>query len=233
MSVQAKTENAGERWRERIVETPGVLGGKPRIRGRRLSVEFVTGLLKGDSSESDIMRSYRIEREDFEACVRYKASGAKLSDAEREEIHARMDVEDAERERRELARLRKRAAESGERPNLWKTRIIRDPNILGGKPIVKGTRLSVEFIAGMVGSGETEESVARAYRIEPEDVAACVQYRAMGKNPDGFKHQNIERLMDKDADEQERGEIERLRALVAEWDRRAANLRLAAQTPSS
>ena len=230
MSAQAKPENAGERWRERIVETPGVLGGKPRIRGRRLSVEFVTGLLKGDSSESDIMRSYRIEREDFEACVRYKASGARLSDAEREDAYARID---AERERRESARLRKRAAESGERPNLWKTRIIRDPNILGGKLIVKGTRLSVEFIAGMVVSGETEESVARSYRIEPEDVAACVQYRAMGKNPSGFKHQNIERLMDKDADEQERGEIERLRALVAEWDGRAANLRLAAQTPSS
>ena len=112
MSAQAKPENAGERWRERIVATPGVLGGKPRIRGRRLSVEFVTGLLKGDSSESDIMRSYRIEREDFEACVRYKASGARLSRAEREDVYARMDAEDAERrERDEIQRLRALVAE--------------------------------------------------------------------------------------------------------------------------
>ena len=217
-----KPENKGERWRERIVETSGVLGGKPRIRGRRLSVEFITDLLKGDSTESDIMRSYRIEREDLEACVRYKASGAKLSPAEREEERARMDAEDAERERREAARLRKRAAKMGARPRLWKTRIIRDPNILGGKPIIKGTRLSVEFIAGMLRSGETAESVARSYRIETEDVEACVQYRAMGKKLSKFKRSDIDRLMDEDADNRERDEIERLRALVAEWDGRAA-----------
>lgn len=217
-----KPDNANERWRERIVETPDVLGGKPRIRGRRLSVEFITGLLKGDSTEAEIIRSYRIEPEDLEACVRYKASGANPSCVDREEEYARMDAEDAESERREAERLRKQAAEAGARPRFWKTRITRDPNILGGKPIIRGTRLSVEFVAYIVGRGETVESAARSYRIEPEDVEACVQYSAMGKKLSNFKRSDIERLMDEEDDTRERKETERLRALVAEWDRRAA-----------
>ena len=217
-----KPENASERWRERIVETPDVLGGKPRIRGRRLSVEFITDLLKGDSSESDIIRSYDIQREDLEACVRYKASGAKLSHVDREEEYARMDAEDAESERRETVRLRKIAAEFGEFPQFWKSRITRDPNILGGKPIVKGTRLSVEFVASVVGGGESVENAARSCRIETEDVKACVQYRAMGKAASNFKWSDAEHLMDEEDDKRERDEIERLRALAAEWDGRAA-----------
>ena len=217
-----KPQNASERWRERIVQTPGVLGGKPRIRGRRLSVEFVTDMLRGGSSEAEIMRSCRIEREDFEACVRYKASGAKLSCVDREEEYARMDAEDAESERREVERMRKLASEAGARPHFWKTRITSDPNILGGKPIIKGTRLSVEFIANMVGRRETAESVARSYRIEPEDVEACVQYRAMGKKLSNFKWSDFDRAMDEEDAERERDETERLRALAAKWDRRAA-----------
>lgn len=217
-----KPETANESRRERIVATPDVLGGKPRIRGRRLSVEFITGLLNGGSTESEIIRSYRIEREDLEACVRYRAGGANLSCADGEEAYARMDAEDAESERREVERLRKLAADAGERPRFWKTRITRDPNILGGKPIIRGTRLSVEFVANMVGSGETVESAARSYRIEPEDVEACVQYRAMGKKVSDSKWSDIERLMDEEDDMREREETERLRALVAEWDRRAA-----------
>ena len=220
-SVQMKPENANEGWRERIVETPDVLGGKPRIRGRRLSVEFITGLLNGDSTEAEIIRSYRIEREDIEACVRCKASGAKLSYADGEEEYARMDDEDADSERREAARPRKTAAEARERPQFWKTRITRDPNILGGKPIIKGTRLSVEFVANMVGRGETVESAARSYRIEPEDVEACVQYKATGKKLSNFKWSDIERLMDEDDDTREREDAERARAPAAKWDRRA------------
>ena len=216
-----KPQNASERWRERIVQTPDVLGGKPRIRGRRLSVEFITDMLRGGSAEAEIMRSYRIEREDFEACVRYKASGAKLSRVDSEEEYARIDAEESESERREVERMRKLAA-AGARPQFWKTRITRDPNILGGKPIIKGTRLSVEFITNMVGRRDTAESVALSYRVEPEDVEACIQYRAMGKKLSNVKWSDFARALDEYDAEREREEMERLRALVEEWDRRAA-----------
>ena len=69
-----------EAWRDRIVETPLVLGGKPRIKDTRLSVELITDLLEGGRTFADIMRTYpSITEEDIEACRRYKATGAVLS----------------------------------------------------------------------------------------------------------------------------------------------------------
>ena len=73
----------------------------------------------------------------------------------------------------------------------------------------------------MVERGETVESAARSYRIEPEDVEACVQYKAMGKKlSSNFKRSDIERLMDDD-DTREREDAERPRAPSAKWDGRA------------
>lgn len=54
-----------------------------------------------------------------------------------------------------------------------------DPEILGGKPCVKGTRISVEFILELLASGATREEVLRAYpQIPPEGLTAALQYAA-------------------------------------------------------
>ncbi len=45
----------------------------------------------------------------------------------------------------------------------WKTYIHSDPKILLGKPVVKGTRLSVEFILGLFAEGWTQEQVLESY----------------------------------------------------------------------
>jgi Protein of unknown function (DUF433) len=45
----------------------------------------------------------------------------------------------------------------------WKTYIHSDPKILLGKPVVKGTRLSVEFILGLFSEGWTEQQVLENY----------------------------------------------------------------------
>jgi uncharacterized protein (DUF433 family) len=50
--------------------------------------------------------------------------------------------------------------------------ITSDPAILGGKPIVKGTRISVEFILELFASGATLQDVLRAY---PQLTAAAVE----------------------------------------------------------
>ena len=56
-------------------------------------------------------------------------------------------------------------------------RIIIDPNILVGKPVVKGTRLAVEFIIDLLAQGWSEADVLRNYpSLTHEDILACFAY---------------------------------------------------------
>ncbi len=59
----------------------------------------------------------------------------------------------------------------------WQERIIIDPDILVGKPVVKGTRLAVEFIIDLLAQGWTEAEILRNYPgLTREDVQACLAY---------------------------------------------------------
>lgn len=56
-------------------------------------------------------------------------------------------------------------------------RITVDPEIFGGKPIVRGRRLAVEHVLGMLAAGDSEETLLRGYPwLEPEDIRACLVY---------------------------------------------------------
>ena len=56
-------------------------------------------------------------------------------------------------------------------------RITVNPKIFGGKPIVRGRRLAVEHILGMLAAGDTVDDLLRAYPwLEREDVLACLAY---------------------------------------------------------
>jgi uncharacterized protein (DUF433 family) len=56
-------------------------------------------------------------------------------------------------------------------------RITVNQQIFGGKPIIRGRRLAVEHILGMLGAGDTVEDILRAYPwLEREDVQACLIY---------------------------------------------------------
>lgn len=58
-------------------------------------------------------------------------------------------------------------------------RIVSDPGILGGKPCIKGTRISVEFILDLVASGGSRDDILKAYpHLTPEDVEQAVRYAA-------------------------------------------------------
>jgi len=62
--------------------------------------------------------------------------------------------------------------------NLTK-RITANPKILGGKPIIRGTRISVEFILELLASGETEAAILKDYpHLKPSDIKACLAYAA-------------------------------------------------------
>ena len=70
-------------------------------------------------------------------------------------------------------------------------RITVNPEIFGGKPIVRGRRLAVEHVLGMLAAGDTTEVILEGYPwLEPEDVRACLVY---AHRPVG--HERVEPLI--------------------------------------
>lgn len=56
-------------------------------------------------------------------------------------------------------------------------RITINPSIFGGKPIIRGRRLAVEHVLGMLAAGDTPETILAGYPwLEPEDIRACLVY---------------------------------------------------------
>jgi uncharacterized protein (DUF433 family) len=58
----------------------------------------------------------------------------------------------------------------------WQEQITVDPNVLVGKPVIRGTRLAVEFIIGLVAQGWSEQEIMRNYRLTTDQVRACAAY---------------------------------------------------------
>jgi uncharacterized protein (DUF433 family) len=59
----------------------------------------------------------------------------------------------------------------------WSEGIVIDPDILTGKPIVKGTRLAVEFIVDLLAQGWSQEDILRNYPgLAKENIQACLSY---------------------------------------------------------
>jgi uncharacterized protein (DUF433 family) len=56
-------------------------------------------------------------------------------------------------------------------------RITVDPSIFGGKPIIRGMRLAVEHVLGMLAAGDTPDRLLEEYSfLEPADIQACLAY---------------------------------------------------------
>ena len=59
----------------------------------------------------------------------------------------------------------------------WQERIHVDPNVLVGKPVVKGTRLAVEFILDLLAQGWSQDDILKNYPgLTPDDIRACLAY---------------------------------------------------------
>lgn len=75
-------------------------------------------------------------------------------------------------------------------------RITVNPQIFGGKPIVRGRRLAVEHVLDMLAAGDTPETILEGYPwLEPENVRACLVFarRHVG-------HERVEPLVLEGAD---------------------------------
>ena len=57
------------------------------------------------------------------------------------------------------------------------TRITINPNIFGGKPIIRGRRMAVEHVLGMLAAGDTAPDIVAAYPyLVLEDIQACLVF---------------------------------------------------------
>lgn len=58
-------------------------------------------------------------------------------------------------------------------------RIVCNADVLGGKPCIKGTRISVEFVLELAASGASRDDIVRSYpHLSPEDVEEALRYAA-------------------------------------------------------
>ena len=58
-------------------------------------------------------------------------------------------------------------------------RITRDPAVMGGRPCIRGMRVTVGTIVGLLAAGRTQEQILKAYPyLEAEDIRAALSYAA-------------------------------------------------------
>ncbi len=70
-------------------------------------------------------------------------------------------------------------------------RILIDPRIFGGKPIIRGRRIAVEHVLGMMAAGDSVETILEGYPwMEPDDIRACIAYAHRL-----VEHERVEPLM--------------------------------------
>ncbi len=75
------------------------------------------------------------------------------------------------------------------------SRIVTDPRIFSGKPILRGHRLAVEHVLGMLVAGSSEEDILAGYDwMERDDIRACLLYAKRS-----VAHEHIEPLAVKTA----------------------------------
>ncbi len=57
------------------------------------------------------------------------------------------------------------------------TRIVINPKVMLGKPVIQGTRLTVQYILGLLAHGATTDEILREYEgLTREDILACLRF---------------------------------------------------------
>jgi len=61
----------------------------------------------------------------------------------------------------------------------YQNRITVDPKVMVGKPVIKGTRITVELILRLLAQGQAIEEILKAYpHLKKEDISAALEYAA-------------------------------------------------------
>ncbi len=66
-------------------------------------------------------------------------------------------------------------------------RIVLDPKVMAGKPIIRGTRLTVEFIVDLLAHGAATADILKEYKdLTPEDIQACLLFASKSLESTSF-----------------------------------------------
>ena len=72
-------------------------------------------------------------------------------------------------------------------------RITLSPKVMTGKPIIKGTRLTVEFILNLLAHGATTDDILEEYQgLKPEDIQACFLFATKSLGDTDFMPLTVE-----------------------------------------
>ena len=72
-------------------------------------------------------------------------------------------------------------------------RIILNPKVMAGKPIIKGTRLTVEYVLNLLAHGATREEILQEYEgLQPEDLQACLLFATKSLGETDFMPLTVE-----------------------------------------
>jgi uncharacterized protein (DUF433 family) len=68
---------------------------------------------------------------------------------------------------------------------LYEQRIVRDPQLCGGEPVFKGTRVTLRTVLGSLAAGDTPEQILTDFpTLQPEDVQAAIAFAAASAEED-------------------------------------------------
>ena len=74
-------------------------------------------------------------------------------------------------------------------------RIVLNPKVMAGKPVIRGTRLTVEYILNLLAHGATSEEILKEYEgITLEDIQACFMFATKSLGDTNFMPLTVETL---------------------------------------
>ena len=74
-------------------------------------------------------------------------------------------------------------------------RIVLNPQVLAGKPVIKGTRLSVEYILNLLAHGATTTEIIEEYQdLNPKDIQACILFASKSLSNATFMPLTVETI---------------------------------------
>ncbi len=72
-------------------------------------------------------------------------------------------------------------------------RITLNPKVMAGKPVIKGTRLTVDYILNLLAHGATMEEILEEYKgLTPEDIQACLLFATRSMENTSFMPLTVE-----------------------------------------
>ena len=160
-------------WQQRIVRDRKVFGGKPTVKGTRISVDLIMSQIGWGLTDDDIVEYHYpyLTAADIAACREYVVAGEPMSCITDPKIDALLAAGNAD------------GCPGSDEPGMgWVGRIVSTPDLKGGRPRVKGTAITVAIVIQELHGGWTEADILAYYtELTPEDIAACRDFVATGE----------------------------------------------------